>query len=310
MFKTTKIGLALLALFVFSMFAIAESTSGPGNPYKVYGKTMINGNVAKAMKVTLTNTNTGDSDTFVSTSSGDYGFNLEQFPNGYAQGHQLKIEYCISDTRCNQDSDTAIVTSGYLRHDINAPYAPIGSCGSYPVYGSVIVDSQSITSGTMNIKNHNTGNSIDVDIEPEGYQGNLANINSCYNTGDDIRFTYGSYTYDFYVDGRHEIDFIYTSPVTPPDGGGGGGGGGGGSGPDQQQGTPPDKPETPEEPTEPTEPTEPEDVPEEIEGGEDGPEVIDIDTEGKAWIWILIIVVIIVGAVAYFVMRKPASLGL
>ena len=69
---------ALITIFVLSVFAIAEDTSAPSNPYVLHGDTLIGNEPAKAMKVKFTNLDTGASGEFISTSSGEYGFQISQ----------------------------------------------------------------------------------------------------------------------------------------------------------------------------------------------------------------------------------------
>jgi hypothetical protein len=280
-------GLFILILMSALVFA------GPSTPYMVHGKSMIGGVPAQGMTIKLTNEAAGSSDNFVSTSAGEYGFRLDYFPNGYDLGDSLTLEYCIADTRCDQNTISNTVTgTGGLRWDIDAPYNPISSCGAYVVYGTVVFDGRTITSGTMNIMNLETGNSINVEIDSEGYQGNLGSINGCWETGDDIRLGYGEGSYDFVVigNGGLQVDYIYTTPPASEQPGGGGGDGG-------TPGTKPDKDEE-EIPEDYDEKQEEEAPPEEAEE-EVQPE--EITHQG---VWIIVLIVIIVGVVAYFVMRK------
>ena len=226
----------IFLFFTLFLLCVSLVKAGPTNPYIVYGWSYIDGQKANGMTVKLTNLDTGDSALDVSRDDGAFGFNLGNFPNGYSSdpnGHKIQYTYCIADTRCNERTSDIFIVSGQggMQKDISAQQDGSGGQAPFIVFGTVKVNGVLKDSGVVTIKNTKTGITASANIDSEGYQFNLANMNLGYNTGDKIQVSYdagATTTLEFTViGGGQELDFDITTavPGTPsPDGGGGGGG--------------------------------------------------------------------------------------
>ena len=221
----------VIFLFAFLLLVGSVIAAAPGNPYVVHGTAKVGGVIAPGMTITLTNLDTGDAKTTTSNSEGVFGFFLEQFPNGYSSGHALKYTYCISDTRCDQRDLTGfnVVGSGGLVKNIDASVGGAGGGVSYIVFGTITIDGSLKTSGVLTVENLRTTVTKDFDLDAEGFQFNLANFNEGYDTGDEIRLTFGTkHVSSFLVSGSgHEAILIFITPAEDSGDGGGSGSGGG-----------------------------------------------------------------------------------
>ena len=222
----------ILFLF-FALLSIGLVEAAPSNPYIVYGWSQISGQSANDMTIKLTNLDTGESLTDLSRDDGAFGFNLGNMPSGYSSDNpgpasRLQYTYCISDTRCNErvSSIFSVSGTGGIQSDVQAEQDGSGGSAPYVVFGTVTVDEELITSGKVKIKNVNTGQQTEVNLDSEGYQFNLAGLG--YNTGDKISVTYDQITLEFTISGGgKEINFVIDSPKPSTPGSGNGGGGGG-----------------------------------------------------------------------------------
>lgn len=228
-----KIFLTLIVALVLA----GTVSAGPQLPYMVYGKAFVDGTIAPGMTIKLTDVSKSTSKEYVSLSGGDWGLNLADFDSGYSDGDSLKITYCIDDTRCNERDITGLTvgSSGNkygMVKNIEATQDASGGSSPFVLYGSIVKDGTAITTGTVTIKNTNTAESKTIDIASDGYQFNLANFGSGYNTGDTIEVTYSAYTFNFIVSGGgKKFDLIIiTSTTTPPSSGDSGSNNQGGSG--------------------------------------------------------------------------------
>lgn len=219
-------------LFLFAvLISVIAVSAAPQNPYVVYGKVTINGEGVSGMTVRLTNLGTLESQEFLSKYDGAFGFYLEQWNNGYAEGNQLKLTYCISDTRCNEKEATGFSVDGSAKLDLgifNSDTDGSGGSAPYIISGTIKKDGTFITTGSITLMNVNTGEQVSIDLDAEGYQYNLANLDNGYNTGDTIRIIYDSTDYDFVITGDNKVfDIVKTTPSTPGDSGDSGSGDGG-----------------------------------------------------------------------------------
>ena len=220
--------ISLFLTFLIILLFTAGIVNALSNPYLVQGKTTLNGNIANSVQVRLTNLATGESQDFISTSEADYGFNLANYPKEYARNQQIKLTYCISDTRCKEKSTTLTITGDYLIQNLDAKFEPAGNYPPFVIYGDVYIDGIKLTTGKVKLEDLTQASSYEMDIKVDGYQFNLANLPGGYNTGDKIRLTYLTNVYEFFVAaGSQKYDFQITSesPTTTISGGGSSGGG-------------------------------------------------------------------------------------
>lgn len=208
--------LSLICLGIILLIGIVNAV--PQFPYMVHGTAKISEAIAPGMTIELLNIDTGDNEQYVSLSDGVYGFDLSKFSKGYSNGNELKITYCIDDTRCDERELTDLIVGSdgnkyNMNLDINADSGGSGGSSPYLVFGKVIKGGVEITSGEITVKNINTGISKDIDINSDGYQFNLANFAEGYNTGNTIRITYKGDYVEFIVSGESkEFDVIINTP--------------------------------------------------------------------------------------------------
>lgn len=215
-----------LFIYLFLVFGLALAVNAVGDPYVVYGTVEVSNVAAGGMSLRLTNLVTSEVITAQSKGDGAFGFYLDHMSSGYSQGQALKIDYCISDTRCKERIKTGISVIGTGGLNVGVLYAPGDSSGGsapYLLYGTVTDAGVLITSGSLTIKNVNKDYTITIDLSNDGYQFNLADLG--YDTGDTIDVTYGAFTQSFTISGGGtELNFNVNVAVTtvPPSNNGGG----------------------------------------------------------------------------------------
>ena len=282
------ITLSILFLLLTGI-VLAADTGGP-MPYPIFGIITIEGDKINAMDVSVENLDTG-ARVVKQVMQGE----LVMDGSEIGRASKVKVTYCISDSRCDEFSNTFNIDGVSLNIGIDITSKPGGLSGPYSVYGHVYKDGTLLTDVEITLENLDKGYSKDIDVNKAGeYVYSLANW-GVYDTGDAIRVSHGPYSAIGYVKGAGlNLDLRYTT--TSPDGGGNGGSNNGGGGT-----TVPDdivEPVDPIDPIIPIEPDTPQDVPD---------DVIDVPGEDiNGWIILGVVlgIMLIFGLIWYFKSRR------
>ena len=273
--------ITLLTFFILLSSGILAEDTGAPHPYPIYGIVTLDGVKAEAMSVSLTNTNTGESHPLL-TKFGEHVWDGSQFKQGYSSSHIFKLTYCISDSRCAEESITFSLTGGEKNLGTkNIPLQAKGLSGPYDVYGKLTKDGKILDDKKVLIENINKGYSTEIKTNEAGeYVLNLANLGT-YDTGDQIKVSYDGHSVIGYVSGAGLSLSLTITTSTPP-----GDNGGGGHSHDDDEEVPPVV--TPPDVVVPGDDVTP-DVPDDKEDRDQG--VIEPVSE---WNWILIIITLII----------------
>jgi len=271
----------LLLLLIGIVFA--ADTGGP-MPYPIFGIITIEGDKINAMDVSIESIDTGNK-VVKSVMQGELVMDLSEL----GKATQVKVTYCISDSRCSEFSNVFNIDGMSLNIGMDIDSSPGGLVGPYSVYGHVYQDGYVLRDIEITLENIDKGYTKDIDVNEAGeYVYNLANW-GVYDTGDQIKLTYGSYSAIGYVKGAGlQLDLRYT--ISVPGGGGGSNGGGGGAP------TVPDPiPDVPDDPVIPGDtPDTPGDVP------DVPPDQPDEDINGWIILGAVLLILMIAGGIWYY----------
>lgn len=195
-------------LVLLALLLVGVASAIPQTPYLVIGTQTINGVIAEGMKVNVKLDNNGNNIDVTSLDTGRWRVNLWDL-NSEDLGSTFTVTYCISDTRCKEDSKTFTISGQDKWIEIDAPFIS-GNRNPFVVYGTINHDGSLQTSGNIKVEDITKKLSKEYSLDSEGFQFNLLDFN--YDTGDKIRITFSSYTYEFNVAGDSLVlDLVFNS---------------------------------------------------------------------------------------------------
>lgn len=220
-----RISIYLLIFLIVGSFSVLAADTGAPSPFPIWGIVSIDGERANIMSISLTYLTTGEV-LPITVNGGEFMADLSEFSSRVNPDNQMKVTYCISDSRCRETSDTFTPTQVFecinCQKGIYKDLAlqPVGLSVSYLVHGRVIEYGKIKDDEDVKIENIDKGYSKTIETNEAGeFQWNVANW-GIYDTGDEIRVTWGDHVVTGYIFNAGlslDIKIVHADPVvTPP----------------------------------------------------------------------------------------------